>query len=70
MPSTGYSIEIKKVKIKGNNTSIFVTEKVPPKDIVEDAVLTYPVAHVKFNHLPFSVKVINYETEESSPCLN
>ena len=25
MPSTGYSIEIKKVKIKGNNASIFVT---------------------------------------------
>jgi len=70
MPSTGYSIEIKKVKIKGNNASIFVTEKVPPKNVGEDTVLTYPVVQVKFNHIPSSVEVINYETEESYPCLN
>ena len=70
MPSTGYSIEIKKIKIKGNNAQIIVTEKVPPKDVGEDTVLTYPVVQVKFNHLPSSVEVINYETEESYPCLN
>ena len=69
MPSTGYSIEIKKVKIKGNNAQIVVTEKVPPKDVGEDTVLTYPIVQVKFNHLPSSVEIMNYETGENYPSL-
>jgi hypothetical protein len=69
MPSTGYSIEIKKIKIKGNNTQIIVTEKVPPKDVGEDTVLTYPIVQVKFNHLPSSVEIMNYETGENYPNL-
>ena len=69
MPSTGYSIEIKKIKIKGNNAQIVVTEKVPPKDVGEDTVLTYPIVQVKFNHLPSSVEIMNNETGESYPSL-
>jgi len=69
MPSTGYSIEIKKIKIKGNNAQIIVTEKVPPKDVGEDTVLTYPIVQVKFNHLPSSVEIMNYETGENYPNL-
>ena len=64
MPSSGYSIDIKKIKIKGNNASIYVTEKVPGNDKGEDSVLTYPIVQVKFNHLPSSIEVINYETGE------
>ena len=61
-PSGGYSIGIKKIKIKGNNVSIYVTEKVPEKnEFVTDA-FTYPIVQVKFNHLPSFVQVSNYDT--------
>ena len=66
MPTSGYSIDIKKIKIKGNNASIFVTEKIPNGG---DNVLTYPIVQIIFNHLPSSVEVINYETGENYPSL-
>ena len=68
-PTAGYSIEIQKVKIKGNNASIYVSEKVPGKDEMVDDVITYPFVQVKFNHLPYIIEIINYETGENYPCL-
>ena len=68
-PTTGYSIEIQKVKIKGNNASVYISEKVPGKDEMVDDVITYPFVQVKFNHLPSKVEVINYETGDIFPCL-
>ena len=68
-PSGGYSINVKKIKIKGNSATIYVTERVPGKgDIVKD-VLTYPIVQVKFNQFPSQVTVINYETGERLPIL-
>lgn len=70
MPSSGYSIEIEKVKIKKDNALIYVSEKVPGINEGVDTVLTYPIAQVKFNHLPSSVEVINYDTGEEYKFLN
>ena len=60
----GYSIEIKKIKIKGNNVSIYVTEKVPGEDEIVTEALTYPIVQIKFNQFPSSIEVRNYETGE------
>ena len=68
-PSGGYSIEIQKIKIKGNKVSIYISEKVPGKDEVVTAALTYPIIQIKFNHLPSFVEVINYETGDIFPNL-
>ena len=57
----GYSIEVKKVKIKDNSVTIYVTEKSPgPFDMVTMA-FTYPKTAVKFNKKPEKTEVINYE---------
>ena len=61
-PSGGYSIGIKKIKIKGSNASIYVTEKVPRKDEMVTDAITYPIAQVKFNQSPSFVEVRNYDT--------
>ena len=68
-PTAGYSIEIQKVKIKGNNVSIYVSEKVPGKEEMVDDVITYPIVQIKFNHLPSIIEIIDYETGENYPCL-
>ena len=62
MPTDGYSIGIKKIKTKGYDASIYITEKVPGKDSFEDTVLTYPIVQVRFNHMPSLLEVTNYET--------
>ena len=60
----GYSISIKKVKIKGNSVTIYVTEKSPgPFDIVTQA-FTYPKVTIKFNKKPEQTEVVDYETGE------
>ena len=64
MPTDGYSIGIKKIKTKGYDASIYITEKVPGKDSFQDDVLTYPIVQVKFNHIPSLLEVANYETGE------
>ena len=62
--SSGYSIGVKKIKIKGNSATIYVTEKVPGKgEVVTDA-LTYPIVQVKFNQFPSRITILNYETGE------
>ena len=66
--TVGYSIEIRKIKIKGNNVSIYVVEKEPINIMISDFNI-YPIVQIKFNHLPSIVEVINYETGEIYPCL-
>ena len=68
-PTAGYSIDVKEVKIEGDSATIYVIEKSPGKDDMVDDVLTYPIVQVKFNKLPSSVEVLNYETGESFPSL-
>ena len=64
-PSSGYSIDVKKIKIKGNSVIIFIKETSPEKNKGVDDVLTYPIVQVKFNKLPTKITVINYETNEN-----
>ena len=66
--TVGYSIEIKKIKIKGNNVSIYIVEKEPINIMISDFNI-YPIVQVKFNHLPSYVEIINYVTGEIFPCL-
>ena len=66
--TVGYSIEIRKIKIKGNNVSIYVVEKEPINIMISDFNI-YPIVQIKFNHLPSIVEVINYESGEIFPCL-
>ena len=62
--SGGYSIEIQKVKIKGNSVTIYVNEQIPkPGSVVTDAI-TYPIVKIKFNKVPDKIEVINNETGE------
>ena len=68
-PSGGYSINVKKIKIKGNSVTIYVTERVPDKGYMEDDVLTYPIVQVKFNQFPSRITILNYETGERLPIL-
>lgn len=69
-PTAGYSIAVKEVKIEGESVTIYVTEKSPGKDDMVDDVITYPIVKVKFNKLPSSIEVLNYDTRESFPSLN
>ena len=68
--SGGYSIGIKKVKIKANSVIIYVYEKTPGKNEPVTDAFTYPKVQIKFNHEPESISIINYETNESFPELN
>ena len=69
-PTAGYSIDVKEVKIEGDSATIYVIEKSPGKDDIVEDVLTYPIVQVKFNKLPSSIKVLNYENGEKFPNLN
>ena len=66
----GYSIDVKKIKIKGNSATIYVTEKVPGKEEAVTDALTYPIVQVKFNQFPSRITILNYETGERFPDLN
>ncbi len=68
--SGGYSIGVKKIKIKGNSATIYVTEKVPGKEEAVTDALTYPIVQVKFNQFPSRITILNYETGERFPDLN
>ena len=69
-PSSGYSINIQKVKIKKNLTTIYVSEKRPGPGEGVDDVITYPIAKIKFSQKPNKLSVISFETGEVYPCLN
>ena len=68
-PTAGYSIDIKKVKIKGKIVTIYVNEKVPGREEMVDDIITYPIAQIKFNHLPSEVNILNYDSGDKFPCL-
>ena len=61
----GYSIDVKKVKIKGNSAIIYVREKIPGENEVVTDAFTYPIVQVKFNKFPTKITVLNYDTNET-----
>ena len=68
-PSSGYSIDIQKIKIKGKAVTIYVNEKKPGNDEGADMVITYPIVQIKFNLFPSQVTVLNYENGKQLPNL-
>ena len=60
----GYSIDIKKVKIKENSATIYVNEKYPNPGEGVTMAFTYPSVEIKFNKILDNIEVINYETGE------
>ena len=69
-PTGGYSIDIKKVQIRGSSVIVYISERMPGTgEIVTDA-LTYPIIKIKFNHIPRNIKIINYnDYEDRFKCL-
>ncbi len=68
-PTGGYSISIRKTKIKDLDLIIYVSEKEPGVGEIVTEALTYPVVQIKLNEYPSSIKVINFDTDEVYPRL-
>lgn len=68
-PTGGYFINIKKVKIKGLDIIVYVSEKEPSIGEIVTEALTYPIAQIKLNEFPASIKIINYDNDEAYPRL-
>jgi len=64
-PTSGYSINIKKVKIKGHSATVYVKEYEPHGP--SDDVLTYPIVRIKFNINPSSITIINSDNGKIYP---
>jgi hypothetical protein len=70
MPTGGYSINIKKTKIKRFNIDIYVSEKAPGEGEIVAQSKTYPIVQIKLNAFPKFIKVYNYDTNEIYPYLD
>ncbi len=59
----GYSIDVEKVIINGNNVTVYVNENSPkPSDVVTQA-FTYPSVQIEFSRKPEKVIIINEKTK-------
>ena len=66
-PTGGYSIYIKKIKVKGLFVTIDVLEKSPFEGEIVTEAETYPIIKLKFNAVPTKVEIINIDTQETYP---
>lgn len=57
----GYSINIKKVKMKGDLLTVYVTEKEPLEGEIVTESVTYPIVQMNLNTLLFLRDILNYE---------
>ena len=64
-PTGGYSIYIKKIKVKGDIITIDVTEKTPFEGEIVTEAETYPIIKIKFNSVPIIKEIINSDTQET-----
>ena len=64
-PTSGFSINIKNVKIKGHSATVYVKEYEPHGP--SDDVLTYPIVRIRFNIAPTSITIINSDNGEIYP---
>ena len=68
-PTGGYSISIRKTKIKKLAIIIYVSEKEPGLGEIVTEALTYPIAQIKLNAYPSNIQIVNYDTNEVYPRL-
>ena len=66
-PTGGYSINIRKIKIKEYSVTIYVTEKAPFEGEIVNEAITYPIIKLKFNTAPSIEEIINSDTDETYP---
>ena len=64
-PTSGFSINIKSVKVKGHSVTVYVKENEPHG--ASDDVLTYPIVRIRFNIAPTSITIINSDNGEIYP---
>ena len=64
-PTSGFSISIKNVKIKGHSATVYVKEYEPHGP--SDDVLTYPIVRIRFNIAPTSITIINSDNGKIYP---
>ena len=57
----GYSINIKKVKMKRDLLTVYVTEKEPLEGEIVTESVTYPIVQMNLNTLLFLRDILNYE---------
>ena len=68
-PTGGYSISIRKTKIKKLAIIIYVSEKEPGLGEIVTEALTYPIAQIKLNAYASNIQIVNYDTNEVYPRL-
>ena len=68
-PTGGYSINIRKTKIKKLDIIIYVSEKEPGIGEIVTEALTYPITQIKLNTYPSQIQIVNYDTDEVYPRL-
>ena len=68
-PTGGYSINIRKTKIKKLDIIIYVSEKEPGIGEIVTEALTYPITQIKLNTYPSKIQIVNYDTDEVYPRL-
>ena len=66
-PTGGYSINIKKIKVKSLKVTIYVTEKSPKEGEKVSKAVTYPIVKIRLNAVPSIVEIINSDTQETYP---
>ena len=66
-PTGGYSINIRKIKIKESSVTIYVTEKAPFEGEIVTEAITYPIISLRFNTVPHIEEIINSDTDETYP---
>ena len=64
-PTSGFSINIKSVKVKGHSVTVYVKENEPNGP--SDDVLTYPIVRIRFNINPSSITIINSDNGKIYP---
>jgi hypothetical protein len=64
-PTSGFSINIKSVKIKWHSATVYVKEYEPNGP--SDDVLTYPIVRIRFNINPSSITIINSDNGKIYP---
>jgi len=64
-PTTGFSINIKNVKIKGHSATVYVKEY--ESKGANDDILTYPIVRIRFNIAPTSITIVNSDNGQIYP---
>ena len=60
----GYTIQIKDIKVDGNDIEILVEEENPPEDAIVTMAFTCPIVQIELSKIPDNITVQNINTNE------